>query len=48
MLRTNSRKVRELIGEGRLEARQLRVNSRRFLVSGESIIRHKYPSGNTT
>lgn len=44
MLGTNAVKVRALIGQGKLEARQLRFNSKRFLVSGESIIRVKYPN----
>ena len=42
MLGTNSTKVRELIEQGKLDARQTRVNSKRFVVSGESIIRFKY------
>jgi hypothetical protein len=43
MLGTNAVKVRTLIGQGQLEARQTRFNSKRFVVSGESIIRFKYP-----
>jgi hypothetical protein len=42
MLGTNSAKVREIIGRGELEARQTRANSRRFVISGESINRLKY------
>ena len=45
MLGTNSTKVRELIGKGKLDARQTRVNSKRFVVSGESINRFKYGTG---
>ena len=41
MLGTNAAKVREIIGRGELDARQTRVNSRRFVVSGESINRLK-------
>ncbi len=44
MLATNTMKVRELIGQGHLDARQLRPNSKRFLVSGASIVRLKYPA----
>ena len=45
MLGTNWTKVRELIGKGKLDARQTRVNSKRFVVSGESINRFKYGTG---
>ena len=41
MLSTNSAKLREIIGRGELDARQTRLNSKRFVVSGESIIRFK-------
>lgn len=43
MLGTNALKVRKLIGAGKLAARQRRFNSKTFLVSGESIVRFKYP-----
>jgi hypothetical protein len=42
MLGTNATTVRALIGQGKLEARQKRFNSKRFVVSGESINRFKY------
>jgi hypothetical protein len=43
MLGTNAAKIRLLIGQGKLEARQTRFNSKRFVVSGESINCFKYP-----
>ena len=42
MLGTNALGVRNLIDEGRLEAVQSRVNSRTFVVTGQSIIDYKY------
>jgi hypothetical protein len=44
MLGTNAKKVRQLMGDGELEWRQTRFNSKRFVVSGESIVRLKYGS----
>lgn len=42
MLATNALGVRKLIDSGKLETRQTRFNSRRFVVSGASIIKYKY------
>ena len=44
MLGISVKAVENLIAEGKLEAVQLRFNSRRFFVSGESIVRQKYPT----
>ena len=38
-------KVRTLIGQGRLDARQIRFDSKRFMVGSASIIRFKHPGG---
>lgn len=42
LLGTNIVKVKQLLGEGKLELMQRRLNSKTFYVSGESIIRYKY------
>lgn len=43
MLDVSVHKVRALMGSGQLEYRQIRLNSRQLYVSGESIVRVKYP-----